>query len=135
MPEIKVPADVERIVDVLQFINETMCEAGAEGKQSNNINIAVEEVFVNIANYAYLSGDGYVIISVDITADIITIEFIDSGKPYNPLLKDDPDITLSAEEREIGGLGVFLVKNIMDNVSYRYEGGRNILTISKKLDS
>jgi len=132
MLEIKIPADINRLNEVLEFVGASISNIGADGKFINNINIAVEEIFVNIANYAYTSVIGNVAISVTSSNDTVTIEFTDSGTPYNPLANDDPDITLSAEEREIGGLGIFMVKNIMDDVSYRFENENNILTISKQ---
>jgi anti-sigma regulatory factor (Ser/Thr protein kinase) len=89
----------------------------------------VEEIFVNIAHYAYTPETGSVTIRMSVQENIV-IEFEDSGKPYNPLEKEDPDIKASAEEREVGGLGIFMVKKIMDKVEYRREGNKNILTIS-----
>jgi anti-sigma regulatory factor (Ser/Thr protein kinase) len=124
---INVPAKVECLYDVLAFIQDTGIE------QQNNINIAVEEIFVNIAHYAYPSGDGDIAVSVCIDQNRLTIEFRDSGTPYDPLAKTDPDTTLSADDREIGGLGIFMVKKLMDDVSYRYEDGKNILTIHKDI--
>ncbi len=88
--------------------------------------LAVEEVFVNIAYYAYDGQEGKTTIDCW-TDDAFHLRFTDSGIPYDPLGREDPDITLSAEDREIGGLGVFLVKNIMDHVEYRRESGQNIL--------
>ena len=132
MLEIKIPAKTELLDEVLEFVNAAMREAMIDRKHEININIAVEEVFVNIAHYAYSSDEGNVTISVDASQNNLAIEFRDSGQPYNPLSRDDPDTTLSAEEREIGGLGIFMVKKLMDNVSYRYENGNNVLTISKQ---
>ena len=98
------------------------------------IALAVEEIFVNIANYAYNPGKGNATVRVEVEKDplTVTITFIDGGVPYDPLKKDDPDVTLSAEERSIGGLGVFLVKKTMDDVSYEYKDGKNILSIKKQ---
>jgi len=132
MYELKIPARVDRLDDVLEFIGKAVNDAGMDGKFRSNINIAVEEIFVNIAHYAYPSGEGDVIISASVTPDNLIFELSDSGTPYDPLGKDDPDITLSAEEREIGGLGIFMVKKLVDDVSYRYEDGKNILTLSKR---
>ena len=99
------------------------------------IDIAVEEIFVNIASYAYPNGDGTATISVSESTSptAIRITFVDSGIPYNPLAKEDPDITLGAEEREIGGLGIFMVKKSMDDVNYEYTHGHNRLTLVKNL--
>ena len=98
--------------------------------------VAVEEIFVNIAHYAYGGNPGEAVIGLDVIPNpkSCRIVFRDRGVPYNPLEKTDPDITLSAEEREIGGLGIYMVKQSMDKVEYRYEDGYNILTIEKNID-
>ena len=97
------------------------------------LNIAVEEIFVNIAHYAYTpgKGDATVRVETDKKNRSISVTFTDRGIPYNPLEKADPDTTLSAEERQIGGLGIFMVKKSMDAMEYRREDGMNILTIRK----
>ncbi len=103
----------------------------------NKLDVAVEEVYINIAHYAYTPGTGTVEISCLLERDAgvprITICLKDSGKPFNPLAREDPDITLAAEDRDIGGLGIFLTKKFMDSVTYEYTDGHNILTMSKKL--
>ena len=132
MPEINVPADVGYLDEVSKFVNDAISIIKANDKFNNSIHIAVEEIFVNIAHYAYPSGDGYVIVCVDIADNNVSIKFIDGGTPYNPLEKSDPDTTLSADERSIGGLGIFMVKKLMDSMNYHYENDNNILTISKK---
>jgi anti-sigma regulatory factor (Ser/Thr protein kinase) len=99
-------------------------------KQQTQIAIAVEEIFVNICHYAYSPLVGGVSIRI-FAGDQVTIEFADKGTPYNPLLKADPDVTATAEERAIGGLGIFMVKKIMDAVEYRHEDNKNILVIRK----
>ena len=99
------------------------------------VDIAVEELFVNIASYAYGKEEGLAVIRLDIEKDPLTVKitFEDRGVPYNPLAKEDPDITLSAEERQIGGLGIYMVKKSMDDIIYEHKDGKNILTIVKKL--
>jgi len=97
------------------------------------LDIAVEELFINIASYAYRPVDGPVTIQIDFKEDTASVVFIDGGRPYNPWEREDPDITLSAEERDIGGLGVYMVKQSMNNVDYVYEDGKNILTIEKNI--
>lgn len=94
------------------------------------INTALEEVFVNVSKYAYNDG-GVVEITLSKTNDKITFIFKDSGKKFNPLEKEDPNITASSEEREIGGLGIFMVKKIMDEVYYEYTNNQNVLTLVK----
>ncbi|MBO7247787.1 MAG: ATP-binding protein [Bacteroidaceae bacterium] len=97
------------------------------------IRLCAEEAVENIVRYAYENGAGYLEVSIDtIDGDTLRIELIDSGKPFDPLAKPDPDITLSLEERQIGGLGIFLCKQMMDKLEYRYENGCNIFTMQKK---
>lgn len=98
-----------------------------------HLEVAFEEIFVNIAHYAYGDQVGDVEITFERSDDALTVTFSDSGTPYDPLKKPDPDTTLSAEKREIGGLGIFLVKKYMDEVSYEYRDGNNIFTMKKKL--
>ena len=95
----------------------------------------MEEIYVNIAHYAYESEMGMATIRVEVGGEPLQVKitFIDNGTPYDPLKKADPDTTLSAEARQIGGLGIFMVKKSMDDVKYQYIDGQNILTISKKL--
>ena len=99
------------------------------------IGVAVEEIFVNIANYAYHPDKGTATVRVEVSGApvCVTITFVDHGVPYDPLAKDDPDVTLSADAREIGGLGIFMTKRIMDDVAYEYKDGQNILTLKKNL--
>ena len=91
------------------------------------------EIVENIVRYAYENGSGYLEASTEVFDGHIRITFADAGKPFNPLDKDDPDITLSAADREIGGLGIFLCKQLMDHIEYKYEDGCNILTMIKKV--
>jgi anti-sigma regulatory factor (Ser/Thr protein kinase) len=125
MPELTIDARLENIDPVFDFINEQI--SGCPSKIRNQINIAVDEIFSNIARYAYQPDTGGVTVHIAITENDITVEFEDKGAPYNLLEKADPDTTLSAEDREIGGLSIFMVKKIMDSVEYCREGNRNIL--------
>lgn len=97
------------------------------------IDVAVEEIYINIAHYAYAPSTGEVEVSCGEENGVFTVMFSDRGKPFDPLAHADPDITLSADEREIGGLGIFMTKKFMSSVDYRYEDGKNILTITKAL--
>ncbi len=103
----------------------------------NQIDLAVEELYVNIAHYAYQPEKGDVEVECELSEEndnqIFRITFKDSGKPFDPLARKDPDITLSAEERGIGGLGIFLTKKFMDSVEYEYTNNCNVLTIKKTL--
>ena len=135
MKEMILTAEVDRLDEVIDFIQEELERHDVPMKLVMQIDIAVEELFVNIAKYAYHPGVGDVTICVDVEPQppCIVIRFADSGVPYNPLAKQDPDVTLGIEEREIGGLGIYIVKKSMDEVNYSYENGQNILTIRKLL--
>jgi sigma-B regulation protein RsbU (phosphoserine phosphatase) len=99
------------------------------------IRLSVEEIIENVVQYAYENGAGYLEISTDREDNILTIRFKDAGKPFNPLEKPDPDITLSATDRPIGGLGIYLCKQLMDDLYYEYKDNCNTLTIKKKLST
>ena len=135
MREMDIAATLENLDTVMAFVDQQLEEVGCSMKAQMQIDIAVEEVYVNIAHYAYNPEVGGVTIRVQIEEDplAVILTFIDEGKPYDPLAKEDPDVTLAAEDRQIGGLGIFMVKKSMDNVSYEYSEGRNILTLKKKL--
>lgn len=97
------------------------------------IELSIEEAVENVVQYAYQGGIGWLEAGTKLDDDslILTIELRDAGKPFNPLEKADPDITLNADERPIGGLGIYLCKQMMDSISYRYENGNNVLTMKK----
>ena len=130
MNELIIEAKLENMDKVLDFVNKQIKDCSM--KIQNHIRIAVDEIFSNIARYAYQPEAGGTAVRVAVDDDI-TIEFEDSGIAYDPLSAEEPDITLRAEEREIGGLGLFMVKNLMDSVNYRRVGNKNILTIKKRL--
>lgn len=133
MAELTILASVENLEQVLAFVDAELEKMGTPPKAQMQIDVAVEELFVNIAHYAYAPETGSATIRVqpDEEKHSIAITFIDSGIPYNPLAKPDPDVTLSAEERQIGGLGIFMVKKSMDGMRYEYRNGQNVLTIEK----
>ncbi|MGM9938057.1 MAG: ATP-binding protein [Candidatus Ornithomonoglobus sp.] len=135
MPEITIEAKKENLKDVLSFLEAQTDKYDCPPKVIMQLNLVIEELFVNIASYAYNSGPGTVRVRVDIKENplSVVIEFADNGVQYDPLANDDPDITLSAEERQIGGLGIYMVKSCVDNISYKYENGQNILTIEKNI--
>lgn len=135
MKKMILTAEVDRMDDVLDFINAELEAHDVSMKTIVQIDIAVEELFVNIAHYAYNPevGEATVTVEVEEAPLCAVIRFIDRGKPYDPLSREDPDVTLGVEERQIGGLGIYMVKKSMDEVSYAYEDGQNILTIRKLL--
>ena len=128
-------AKTEALSNVLGFVDEMLEKYECPMKIQTAVCVAIEEVFVNIAHYAYKGGDGDVSLGIGFNTENRTITFrmADKGVPFDPLKKPDPDITLSAEEREIGGLGIFITKKTMDTVEYAYENGENILTMTKKI--
>ena len=136
MREMDIAATLENLDTVMAFVDRQLEEVGCSMKAQMQIDIAVEEVYVNIAHYAYNPEVGGVTIRIQIEEEplAVILTFIDKGKPYDPLAKEDPDITLAAEDRQIGGLGIFMVKKSMDNVSYEYNEGRNVLTLKKNLE-
>ena len=127
-------AKTEALSDILGFVDERLEAFKCPMKIQMAICVAIEEVFVNVARYAYEGKDGDVILGIGFNEESHEITFCmrDRGIPFDPLQKPDPDITLSAEEREIGGLGIFITKKTMDSISYTYENGENILTMVKK---
>ena len=131
--ELKVKADISELDKVLSFADTILESMDCNMKAQMQIDVAIEEIFVNIAHYAYPSGDGDAVIQIeaDEANSAVSITFIDQGTPYDPLKNEDPDITLSAEDRPIGGLGIFMVKKSMDDVSYEYKDNQNRLTIKK----
>lgn len=134
MRSITIEATTDNLSQVMEFIDGQLETIDCSMKMRMKIDIAVEEIFVNIAHYAYTPETGNAEICFEAEEDnsAVTITFADSGIPYNPLEKPDPDTTLSAADREIGGLGIFMVKKSMDSMEYEYKEGKNILKISKK---
>lgn len=135
MKELTIPATVENIEKVTEFVNSQLEEINCPINAKMQIDIAIDELFGNIAHYAYKPETGTATVRVEVTEAPISVivTFIDHGIPYDPLKKDDPDVTLSAEERAIGGLGIFMVKKTMDEITYEYKDGQNILSIRKDL--
>jgi sigma-B regulation protein RsbU (phosphoserine phosphatase) len=128
-------AKLEALSDILGFVDEMLEKYECPMKIQTAVCVAIEEIFVNVARYAYENGSGEVELAIDFDEQsrAITFRMADSGIPFNPLNKLDPDITLPAEEREIGGLGIFITKKTMDSIEYAYENGKNILTMIKKI--
>lgn len=133
MIKLDIPAEDTQLDSLNAILEEELEKCSCPMKTVMQIQLAVEEVFVNISHYAYQPGSGNA--EIDITTSEnphgITICFKDRGIPFNPLLNEESDITLPAEARRIGGLGIFLVRKTMDNVTYRYIDGMNELTVYK----
>ena len=129
------PAKTEALDDVLGYVEQTLESFECPMKLQMAICVAIEEVFVNIAHYAYPGSEGEMTLCMEFAEETrnVTFRMTDHGIPFDPLKKPDPDITLSAEDREIGGLGIFIAKKTMDSLSYAYENGENILTMIKRI--
>lgn len=137
-------ATVDKLDEITAFVEGQLEELGCSMKDIMTLTIALEEIYVNISHYAYAkldengktipdTGTGPMRLTVDSEDGKVFLTFEDQGMPYNPLEKPDPDITLAAEDREIGGLGIYMVKKSMDDVTYENKDGKNILTLMKKL--
>ena len=135
MKEMTIDAAIENIPAVTAFVEEQLEQYNCPMKAQMQIDIAIDELFSNIAQYAYTPNTGKATVRVEVTENpmAVVITFIDNGVPYNPLAKTDPDVTLSADKRQIGGLGIFMVKKSMDDISYEYKNGQNILKIKKNI--
>lgn len=135
MKELIVEAVSKNLNRVLAFVDEQLEQVDCPMATQITIDVAVEELFVNIASYAYGAEIGIAVVQVTVHEEPLSVEitFFDNGKQYDPLAKPDPDTMLPLKERKKGGLGIFMVKNTMDNVVYEYKDGRNILTIKKAL--
>lgn len=135
MKELTITATAENIGTVTDFVNEQLEALDCPMKAQMQIDIAIDELFGNIAHYAYHPEVGNATVRVEVTEEplAVIVTFIDKGMPYDPLRAAEPDITLSAEERNLGGLGIYMVKKSMDEITYEYKDGKNILSIKKKL--
>jgi len=130
---ITVPATDANLDKVQDFINDTLDRTECTIKAQTQIGVAVEEIFINICHYAYGDSEGKATIRIEEEDGVATIVFEDSGMQYDPLAKEDPDVTLPASARKIGGLGIFITKRVMDSVTYEYKDNKNILTLKKTL--
>lgn len=135
MNSIELAATIENLDQSLDFVVDGIVSAGVDKKMAGKIRLACEEVFVNVIHYAYPEKQGNMLVSYDLSGDgkelLIRVE--DKGIPFNPLEKEDPDVELPLEERQIGGLGIFMVRNIMDELSYAREEDTNILVMRKSM--
>ena len=133
MKQITVEATVDNLQTVIDFATEQLEAHDCPMKTSMQLELVIEEIFVNVSSYAYAPASGDVTVCIDFEENpsAVLMTFIDGGKPYNPLETPDPDTTLGIEERGIGGLGIFLVKKNVDEIAYEYAGGKNILRIKK----
>lgn len=131
---LRIPAKLEGMDVILAFVSLLLDINGCSTKARTQLRIAVEELYVNVTLYAYPDEDGWAEIRGSVEDGMVTFKLIDAGRPFDPLAKEDPDIMLSGEERGIGGLGIFMVKNTMDEMEYEYRDGCNRLTLRKQLN-
>lgn len=140
MQSAKIPASMEHLSRVMSLTGRFLKEAGCGEDDRRHIEISVEEIFTNIASYAYKNKEGTVWMEWGVRETgkeqkEVMIRFQDEGAPYDPFARKDPDLTLPIEERPVGGLGVYMVKQFMDDASYCYENGRNVTVIQKRFHS
>lgn len=135
MKSLTVPAKTESLDEVIAFVGEELEAYDCPMKTQMQIEIAIEEIFINIASYAYHPVEGEAEIRCEVLQDPlrVVIQLLDGGKPFDPLAKEDPDRSEEAIDEREGGLGIYMVKQAMDEVKYTYEDGKNILTIQKNL--
>lgn len=135
MKELTVDATLESIPVITAFVDEQLEAYDCPMKAQAQIDIAIDELFSNIVHYAYHPGVGPATVCVEVLEEplSVVITFIDQGIPYDPLAKADPDVTLDAQDRDIGGLGIYIVKKNMNEITYEYKDGKNILRIRKDL--
>ena len=130
---LRIPAKLEGMDLILSFVSFMLDTNGCSAQARTQLRMAVEELYVNVTLYAYPSGGGWAEIRGSVEDGVATLRLIDGGTPFNPLERDDPDIMLPGEERGIGGLGIYMVKSMMDDVEYAYSNGCNQLTLRKQL--
>lgn len=135
MQERTLPAVIDSIPQVTAWIDEELKKLNCSMKAQMQIDVAIDEIFSNIAQYAYPGKEGSANVQLDFQEDtrMLSITFVDQGIPFDPLSQKEPDTSLGIEERKIGGLGIFLVKKTMDEVSYQYRDGKNILCLKKMI--
>jgi anti-sigma regulatory factor (Ser/Thr protein kinase) len=135
LEKITVPARIDNLAQMIEFVTKAADAAGLEKGLVGKIQLASEEALVNVINYAYAGGEGDLELQYEIENDpkTLIIQVADSGVPFNPLDKEDPDINLPAEDRPIGGLGIFMIRQIMDSVDYKRDNNRNLLIMKKTI--
>ena len=130
---LRIPAKLEGMDEVLDFVSSLVDAHGCTPQARSQLRMAMEELYVNIAHYAYPDGEGWAEIRGSVEDGVVMFTLIDGGTPFDPLAKPDPDILLSGEERRIGGLGIYMVKSMVDEVEYTYLDGCNRLTLKKQI--
>lgn len=137
MKRLEIPADKARLAEVIDFVLGYAQELGFEKKELFQLKVCTEEIFVNVASYAYAPDTGLITVTANGSQDplSVSVSFIDSGIPFDPLAKPDPAKVRPLSQAKKGGLGIFMTKRLMDDVSYAYQDGQNILTIKKTMST
>lgn len=130
---LQLPAEREKLDEVLAFVDGVLLPYDVGARTRNKIHVALDELFTNVASYAYGGKTGMATIECDVEDGTMRLKICDCGAPYNPLEQPEPDVTLGLADRPIGGLGVFLAKKLMDEMHYEYCDGLNQVTMKKKL--
>ena len=133
--DIAIPARLDAVPGVAGAIEQFMREAGFSDPAILDIQLALEEAITNTIRHGYRGDPGTITLRGRVSEGLLIVEITDNAPPFNPLTMPDPDITSPLEEREVGGLGIYLIRQVTDGVSYRFEQGKNILTISKRKES
>lgn len=134
LTSIRLPAKLDSLGKIMETITGSAGQHGADINKTSHIELALEEALVNVFSYAYPAGTGEVEVRCSLKEkNKFIMEIIDSGPPFNPLSEDEPDLTANIDERKIGGLGIFFIKQLMDHIEYTRENDCNILTITKYL--
>ena len=120
--------------NIQRFVKEEVSKQNCDPKVANQISLAIEEMFVNIADYAYQGKKGNCFLTIEFNDNKFTFTFEDEGIPFNPIEKENPNINLPVQDRKVGGLGIYITKTIMDEVKYKYENNKNILTLIIDID-
>jgi len=131
LSEINIEATIENISVITNFVNDELDKYNCPEKEKIKVDIVIDELVTNVSKYAYGEETGMITVQIEMAENNICMAFIDSGIPYNPLERAEPDVTLSVDDRPIGGLGIYLVKKLMDDITYEYADGKNILKIKK----
>lgn len=127
-------AQIHNLQQILRWIRDNLSKLSLSSSEKNKLEVASEEIIVNIVNYAYGNSEGSIEIEIEEKPGVLFLSFLDQGKPFNPLENQKPVIkSLSVESKDIGGLGIFFVKNLVDRVDYSYESGKNKLSLSYRL--
>ncbi|MDG6258150.1 MAG: ATP-binding protein [Methanomicrobiaceae archaeon] len=132
---LQVPADLPNLEIIADFIASSLDQNGIDDRVAYDIRLAVDEICSNIMLYGYRGSKGAIDIDCTVGDQYVQLEIADEGVPFNPLTLPDPDIDADLDHRKIGGLGIFFVKTVMDELEYKFRGGRNVLTMKKRVNA